>query len=168
MGSRESRVRPVARLEWPSKEWGEKWVSIDGKEEEFSLGQDELAVSAWSRMTALLQKDKPGRDGVGGGIVRGEDGSRELVQSPGKGEEGLASTFQTAFSSPASKACPTLTLSLLCYLSCLCFLKACQIFDYIQEISKCIEPSLREGIKSIVRKDQALLRQRGPGKPKEI
>ena len=109
----------------------------------------------------LLWKDKPNGDGEGGGIVRGEDGSGELVQtlSPGKGDEGLASTLSDSCLQPSLKS-PFINLlhpsSFSCYLSCLHFLNACQIFDYIQEIFKRMEAPLREGVTSAVRKDQAL------------
>lgn len=115
-------------------------------------------------MTVLLWKDKPGGDGEGEGIVRGEEESRALVQTPSfsKVMRVWPLSFQTAVCNPASKVhsstCPTLTPALL--LPFLPLLPEC-IMRYFTIFKKCLKymkAPLREGVTSTMRKDQALPR----------
>lgn len=115
-------------------------------------------------MTVLLWKDKPGGDGEGEGIVRGEEESRALVQtlSFSKVMRVWPLSFQMAVCNAASKVysstCSTLTLALL--LAFLPLLPEC-IMRYLTIFKKCLKyvnAPLRKGVKSTMRKDQALPR----------
>ena len=117
---------------------------------------------AWSGMTVLLWKDKPRGDGEGEGIVRGEEESRALSRHcrSVKVMRVWPLSFQTAVCSSKvhSSTCPTLPLALL--LPLLPPLPEC-IMRYLTIFKKCLKymkAPLREGVKTTMRKDQALLR----------